>query len=158
MTISQLIKKYSKPYQSTYFLKEAEILISHVIKKSREFVIAHPEKKLSEKQIKEINKLIRRLLKSEPLAYILGYKNFYNFNFIVNKNVLIPRPETELIVDKVLALLRNKLCNKKITCIDIGTGTGCIPISVVKGLLQKPKTYNSKFVTFYATDISYNIL
>lgn len=117
---------------------EAREIFEFVLKKDWAFLLAHPEKQVPEKQVREINKLIRRRLNNEPLAYILGYKNFYGLDFIVNKDVLIPRPETEMMVEKVLILLkkelRNKLRNKIITYIDIGTGSGCIPISTLKNL------------------------
>jgi release factor glutamine methyltransferase len=165
-------------YQKILFtLKSAQIpnaenetreILCFVLKKDWAFLLSHPKKKLSKKQIKEINQLIQRRLKNEPLAYILGYKNFYGLDFIVNKNVLIPRPETELMVEKTLNLLnkelRNKLRNKIITYIDIGTGSGCIPISIIKnlnktspffkggkgGFSRKPK----QVISYFATDIS----
>lgn len=123
---------------------DVEVILAYVLKKSREFILTHPELKISSHQSSVIGKLIRRRLTGEPIAYITGHKEFYGLDFKLNKYTLIPRPETELIVDKTLALLENKLHD--IIVIDIGTGSGNIIISLTK---------NSKTDTkYYAIDIS----
>ena len=113
---------------------EAEILLSHVLKKPRECLLAHEEKKLTKTQISNIQYLISKRLEGIPIAYIVGYKYFYGLKFKVNKRVLIPRPETELMVEETLKHVTHN--TKYITIIDIGTGSGCIIISIIKQLLK----------------------
>ncbi len=135
---------------------EAEILMAKALKTSRESVLANSERQLTAGQQRQLNNLVRRRLTGEPIAYLLAEKEFYGLNFKVNKNVLVPRPETELIVDKALDLigaLAQK--GKKIIMVDIGTGSGCIIISLAKqlsGLL--PSDYFKNNLFFWATDIS----
>lgn len=122
---------------------ELELILAHVLRKPREYVLTHPEIKLSPAQVQKLNALIKRREKGEPLGFILGHKEFYGLDFYVNKNTLIPRPETELMVEKVLCLAHE---NRKSTIIDVGTGTGSIIITLAKLL----KAYN----IFCAIDIS----
>ena len=132
---------------------EAEILLSYILKKPREYLFTHPEKQLTKKQIFKVRYLISKRVKGIPVAYLIGRKQFYCLDFYVNIHVLIPRPETELIVDEVISLLRSILTNKqKITIIDIGTGSGCVIISIIKSL-QKNKCPISN-IKFIASDIS----
>ena len=126
LTISSLLKKY----QGRIDFLDLELIIAHVIKKNREFVLSHPEKSATRKQESMINEMVMKRIKHEPLAYILGEKEFYGNKFKVNKNTLIPRPETEMIVDLVLEKIKNKKNNTKI--IDVGTGSGNIIISISK--------------------------
>jgi len=123
---------------------DAEILLADVLKKPREFILAHREKQLTPRQSKRFDFLIKQRAKSQPVAYLLGYKEFYGLKFKVNKNVLIPRPESELIVDEILSKKPN--ANSKTIFIDLGTGSGCLLITLAK-LLTKAKL-------FIATDIS----
>jgi len=118
---------------------DAEILLSYVIKKNKTFLYSHPEYQLTPTQSNKFKKLIQRRQQGEPVAYLIGHKEFYGLDFTVNKQVLIPRPETELIVETILK-------NKKIkTIADIGTGSGAIAISLAK---------NNSQLKIYATDIS----
>lgn len=117
-------KKISPPYL------EAEILLSAILKKPREFLIIHPEIKLTVKQIKKFQSRLKLRLKGLPIAYLTGQKEFYGLNFQVNKNVLIPRPETELLVEESLKSTANK--RQPLSIIDIGTGSGCIAITMAK--------------------------
>lgn len=123
---------------------DQELIIAHEINKSREFVLAHPEFSLSPEEIKKIAFGIARREQHEPLAYILQEKEFFSLSFKVSPATLIPRPETELLVEKVLALPENK--NPQLL-LEIGTGSGCIVISLAK----KRKNKNWKFL---ANDIS----
>lgn len=137
ITIKEIITQYHKKIDHL----DLELLIAQEIKRSREFVISHPEYKLTKnQQLKTINFLSRRM-KGEPLAYILGYREFFGLDFKVDKNTLIPRPETELLVDEALDLLRNMLRNnlRNTAIVDVGTGSGNIIISVAKAI------ENSKF-------------
>jgi len=127
-TIKNILDKYYNKLDSL----DLDLIISRAINKPREFVLAHPEKKITKKQKTIINKLIVRRLKSEPMAYILGEKEFYGLDFKINKNALIPRPETELLIEEVLKELKNKNKKLRTTIIDIGTGSGNIIISLAK--------------------------
>ena len=106
---------------------DSEVILSDVLKKQREKIIINSDEKVSARTVKHFNKLINRRSTSEPLAYILKNKEFWSKNFFVNRNTLIPRPETELLCDIVIKLYKNK--NPHI--LDIGTGTGCILLSVL---------------------------
>jgi release factor glutamine methyltransferase len=127
--------KTTKDYRKTDSL-ENDLIVGWAIKRDRGFVLAHPEQKLSFLQRWKISRAISRLHKGCPLAYILGQKEFFGLNFFVNKNVLIPRPETELIVEEVIRVIASpegaRQANTVI--IDVGTGSGCIPIAIMKTL------------------------
>ncbi len=147
MTISDLKQKFQKQLK----LSEIDLVISCVVKKSVEYILSYPEFKLKEKQAEKIKKLIKKRIQGEPLAYISGKKEFFNIDFFVNKNVLIPRPETEMIVEETLNELEKE--NKKLTILDIGCGSGNIIISLSKNLIRK-KIQNAKNIKFLASDIS----
>lgn len=93
------------------------------------------QKELSNAEVEHFNKILNRLLTEEPIHYILGYTWFYGLKFEVNPNVLIPRPETEELVDLVMNYCRQHNITTP-TIIDLGTGSGCIPISLKKNLPQ----------------------
>ncbi|MDD5289654.1 MAG: peptide chain release factor N(5)-glutamine methyltransferase [Patescibacteria group bacterium] len=109
----------------------------------KSLLYAHPELELTKSQEKKYKKFIARRSKNEPVAYILGQKEFFGLDFWVNKNVLIPRPETEMMVEEVINQLtiNNKQSRvlgtkkQKIIIIDVGTGSGCLIISILKNLL-----------------------
>ncbi|MFH1583421.1 MAG: peptide chain release factor N(5)-glutamine methyltransferase [Candidatus Falkowbacteria bacterium] len=122
---------------------EAEILLSKILKKPREFILAHPEKQLTKLQITNYKLLIAKRTKGIPIAYLTGHKQFYGLDFLVNRNALIPRPETELMVEETLSLITRS--SQPATLIDVGTGSGCIIITLAKQL------QTSKFI---AIDIS----
>lgn len=109
---------------------EAEELLSFVIKKDRTYTIAHSDELLTIKEKKKYFKLINKRYKRIPFAYLVGYQYFYGFKFLVNKNVLVPRSETEQIVEEVIEITSNK--TDKINIIDIGVGSGCIAVSIYK--------------------------
>ena len=111
---------------------DSEIILSSILKKKREQIIINSEEKVSKKNINNFNKLIIRRSTKEPLAYILKNKEFWSKNFFVNRNTLIPRPETELLCDIVIKLFKNK--NPHI--LDIGTGTGCILLSILSEIIK----------------------
>ena len=133
MTISQLqqeiILKLDKLNLTNPHL-EADVLLSHVLKKPREWLLAHPKYKLNSLQIINYKLKISQRLKGISLAYIIGHKYFYGYKFIVNKYVLVPRPETEMFIDYVNDLITHN--SQLITFIDVGTGSGCIIITLAK--------------------------
>jgi len=111
-------------------LLDAEIILSNVLKVQREFLLLKENINISKKEIKKYNFAIERRIKKEPIAYITGKKEFWSNNFLVNKSTLIPRPETELLVNEVLNFYKHK----NINILDIGTGSGCILLSLLKEL------------------------
>ena len=111
---------------------DSEILLSKILNQTREELLINWDKKVSLKNIKQFNKLIKRRSNREPIAYILRKKEFWSKNFEVNKNTLIPRPETELMVEKIVNIFQNK----KPFILDIGTGSGCIIISILSELKE----------------------
>jgi release factor glutamine methyltransferase len=143
MTIRQLLRN------SKLSPLDAEILLSFVLKKLKEYFLAHPEKKLSQQQIRKFNSLLLRRILGEPVAYLIGQKEFFGLDFLVDKNVLIPRPETEFLVEASLQQIRNNELGI-MNVIDIGTGSGNIIISISKNV---PAAMRNK-INFYATDIS----
>ncbi|MFH1565544.1 MAG: HemK/PrmC family methyltransferase [bacterium] len=205
LTIKTILTKYPpklSKISSTPKL-DVEVLLSFAIKKPKEFLYTYPEYKLTKKQKSKFNAAIKRRLKNEPIAYIIGEKEFYGLNFTVSKITLIPRPETELIVEQAIQEIkksknqkinhsplsqrggggifsplrrslsskdcdtkasqkvgelfhppaegdRGRVSNQQITLLDIGTGSGCIPISIIKNL---PKDIRKK-IKIYAIDIS----
>ena len=129
---------------------DAELLLSLAIAKPREYLFSHPEHKLATAQIKEFNSFCGRRLKGEPISYISGKKEFFSLEFQVDKNVLIPRPETELLVESSLQALLTTNYSLPTTLIDLGTGSGNIIISLFKNL---PKKIRSR-MTFFGMDLS----
>jgi len=87
---------------STIDKLDTELIIVHILKKPREFVISHPEFKIGRLKDWKIKKLFKKRTQGIPLAYLTGHKEFIGLNFEVNKNVLIPRPDTEILVEQVL--------------------------------------------------------
>ena len=107
---------------------DSEILLSKTIKKDRSQLLLSLNKKISEKKIKIFFEYINRRKKNEPIAYITGFKEFWKNNFKVNKDVLIPRPDTETLVEQVLNEIEN---TSKKMILDVGTGSGCIILSLL---------------------------
>ena len=108
---------------------DSEILMCSVLKKSREYLILNTLDKIDDDKINIFNQLIERRKKREPIAYILKKKDFWKSTFYVDKNVLIPRPDTEILIEEILY---NYDKNEKLSVLDIGTGSGCIIISILK--------------------------
>jgi release factor glutamine methyltransferase len=109
---------------------DAEVIMSNIMNVDREFLIINNNLNISKDIIKKYNLAIKRRIKSEPVAYITGKKEFWSEDFIVNKATLVPRPETELLVYKAVRFFKGK----KISILDIGTGSGCILLSILKEL------------------------
>jgi len=130
MRVLEAIKAGSKLLRekniSTHIL-DSELLLSKSLKKTREEILINLKENLNEKVLVDFNNYLIRRSKNEPVAYLLGEKEFWSRKFFVNKDTLIPRPETELLVDKLVSLFKKK----RMTILDIGTGTGCIIISLL---------------------------
>ena len=111
---------------------DSEILLSKVLNKTRENLLINLEQKIDGKHVKKFEKLILRRSLDEPIAYILKKKEFWSKTFVISNDTLIPRPETELMVEKLVCIYKKK----KINILDIGTGSGCILISLLSELKQ----------------------
>ena len=109
---------------------DAELIISNILGIKRENLINNDKMVINNKIIDEYNSAIYRRSKREPIAYITGKKEFWSHDFIVNHSTLVPRPETEILIHKIVKIFKNK----KINIIDIGTGSGCILLSILKEL------------------------
>ena len=108
---------------------DTQILMTKVLKKDRKFIILNPTKEISNQSLKYFKNLVIKRSKGEPVAYLVKKKYFWKYEFIVSKDVLIPRPDTELIVEQVLKLTRNR---QRLSLLDIGIGSGCILLSILK--------------------------
>jgi release factor glutamine methyltransferase len=139
---------------STYYLKDhhienprlhAELLLVHSMNISREMLYIHLHDQIKEKERETLEGLIRRRISGEPLQYILGHQEFWSINLKVDSRTLIPRSETELLVEQSLLILSKTLSKKSLSVLEIGTGSGAIAISLAK---------ESKAIFILATDIS----
>ena len=145
MTLQELVFPTKLP------LLESELLAALILKKPREYILTHPQLTVTPSTIRRYHQLSKKLLAGWPFAYLSGQKEFYSLNFKVSPAVLIPRPETEMTVDKVIETLKN--LDTPCTVIDIGTGSGAIIIAAsynTKRLV--PNKYRK--TSFWATDIS----
>ncbi|MDG2227725.1 MAG: peptide chain release factor N(5)-glutamine methyltransferase [Flavobacteriales bacterium] len=146
--VNQIVAYYQEKLCSLYPSNEVknitEIMFEHFMGWDKITLRLNNKSSLSESELLLFHKALKRLLKNEPVQHITGEMEFYSLPFKVNKNVLIPRPETEELVDLVI-----KECKGYETILDIGTGSGCIPISLKKHL---------KNTLVYGVDISENAL
>ena len=120
---------------------DSEILLAKILKKNREEMLINLSQKVTPQIIKNFDKLIARRASKEPIAYILKKKEFWSKNFYVDKNTLIPRPETELMVEKIVSIFKNQ----DIQILDIGTGIGCILLSILSELKKSKGIVNLVF-------------
>ncbi len=109
---------------------DSELLLANVLGKKREQMLISMNETVSRKNIDSFNSLIKRRSRSEPIAYILNKKEFWSKSFFVDKRILIPRPETELMVEYI----SKHFTNKNLYILDIGTGSGCILLSLLSEL------------------------
>ena len=114
---------------------DSEILLSNSLKITREYILVNLKRKISKKNFNYYKKLIERRKKNEPIAYIVGYKEFWKRKFKVNNNVLVPRPDTEHLVEESLKFIPK---DRSLNILDIGTGSGCIILSILN---ERKKCY-----------------
>ncbi len=145
-TTLQRIRQRLDGFSDTPFL-DSQVLLSYILNRPRSWILAHPNFTLTPSQRKTLQKALQKLEKGVPLPYVLGYWEFYQLRFRITPDVLIPRPETELLVDLAIDWLRAHPSRR--SCADIGTGSGCIAISVAHHMS------NSQFI---ANDISMDSL
>ncbi len=111
---------------------DSELLLSKILNKKREEVLINLNQKISKRDFSKYKNYIERRSQKEPIAYILEEKEFWNKSFFVSSDTLIPRPETELLVEKLIEIFKDK----QISILDIGTGSGCILISLLGELIN----------------------
>ena len=130
----------------TKFLKEnhikfpgldSEILLANVLKKKREYIILNLDKNIKKESLKYFQEMIRQRSLGKPIAYLIGKKNFWNSEFEISEGVLIPRPDTEILIQETLRLYKHK---KYANILDIGVGSGCILLSILN---EKPGFYGT---------------
>jgi release factor glutamine methyltransferase len=134
------------PFSDTPAL-DASVLIAHIVEKPRTWVIAHPELALTDEQQYQLNDSLRRLERGEAFPYVLGCWEFFGMNFDITPDVLIPRPETELLVERAIAWLQKSPGRRNVA--DVGTGSGVIAVSIAM---------NVPDVEVLATDVSFKAL
>lgn len=147
MTLGEIFAEISAVLKSSgipTFSLDAEIIICETAGIARHKIISHPETEISANVIDSIRSMAKRRAEREPLAYITGLKEFYGLEFSVNKSVLIPRPETELLVDQAIYF-----APQKSDFLDICTGSGAVAVSV---------KYNRPDLSVFASDISADAL
>ena len=108
---------------------DSEILMSQAIRKNKKFIILNLNKQIKKRDLDYFDNLIQERAKSKPIAQIIKKKDFWKYEFIVNNNVLIPRPDTEILIEQALKLVKNK---NRLQILDIGIGSGCILMSILK--------------------------
>lgn len=129
---------------------DSAVLMAHALGVSKTWVYAHPQRKLTQDEIAAFQALVVRRMQQEPVAYLVGHKDFYGLDITVDKRVLIPRPETELLVERALAWVRVLIGEgEKPRVADVGTGSGAIAIALA---------VNAPEAVIYATDISQGAL
>ncbi len=125
--------KFLKKNKISSYNIDSELLLANIQNLSRESLLINLDQIIKKKKYYDYKKLLQRRIKKEPIAYILKKKEFWNSKFYVSKNVLIPRPETEIIVEEILNVIETK-SSKNI--LDVGTGSGCILLSIIKERLN----------------------
>ena len=116
---------------------DSETLLSESINKSKKYIILNSKESLNSEELSSFNSFIARRKKGEPIAYLINKREFWKDEFYVNKHVLIPRPDTELIIEQVLKIYSRESC---LQVLDIGTGSGCILLSILK---ERPNFYGT---------------
>ena len=140
MNIQEAIKKGQITLKSKKIKTpelDSQILMSKTFNEDIKFVILNSQDKISKKNLDFFNILINQRAKGKPIAYLLKKKEFWKHEFFVNKNVLIPRPDTEILIEQCLQITKNK---NKLNILDIGVGSGCILLSILK---EKKNFYGS---------------
>ena len=163
MTVNDLRVRHLSPSTGNHIAPEDFfVLLAHATGKSREFLLAHPEAEIGAETEARAREYFARRLAHEPVAYIVGEKEFFGLPFRVTRDTLIPRPETEQLVERAIADLRLQIADcestheKKTLVADIGTGSGAIIISVAATLkrLHTPYSILHTSIALHATDIS----
>jgi release factor glutamine methyltransferase len=142
-TVNDFVESFASQHASDLTNLDAQLLLAHVLGHPRVWLLAHKETHLTPPQLDEAEKAFARLLAGEPLPYILGHWEFFGLDFNVTKDVLIPRPETELLVEKAISRMTNRPEARSVA--DVGTGSGIIAVTLAAKLPH---------IRILATDIS----
>lgn len=128
---------------------DVEVLMQWILKKDRSYILFHRDEKLSEEQESQLKKSISLRKTGLPIAYITGHKEFYGIDFMVSPDVLIPKPDTEVLVENSIEIIRclQDKSDHTLNILDMCTGSGCVAISIIKTLkdLHSPGESNPKF-------------
>ena len=123
---------------------DAQVILAHILDKERGWLFAHYDQALTEEEAEDFAELVARRAAAEPVAYLVGHREFYGLELAVDPRVLIPRPETELMVDAVLDHIESR-ANQRVRMVDVGTGSGAVAAAVAA---------NCPSVQIYAIDLS----
>ena len=153
MTISEFRKEQTKQLiNSTTPSLDVDCLLCHVLEKNRSWVLAHQDENLDELNLKKLNSLVDQRKTGLPIAYIIEKKEFFGLEFFVNKNVLIPKLDTELLIEKAIEDISNDSLGKIKKIADVCTGSGCVFISIAK------QFENTKNIKYFSTDVCHKAL
>ncbi|MBU1291255.1 peptide chain release factor N(5)-glutamine methyltransferase [bacterium] len=147
-TVGQALKNIRKIFKNKGIInseREAEILLSYSLEMSRSEIYLNSDRVLKDIEKTQLEKKIQKRIEKIPLQYITKHQEFMGMDFLVEKGVLIPRPETEILVEEVIKKLKNYKCSNNLEVADLGTGTGIIAVSIAKFIED---------IIIYATDIS----
>ena len=147
-TVGQALKNIRKIFRDKGIMnpeREAEILLSYFLEMSRSEIYLNSDRVLKDIEKAQLEKKIQKRIEKIPLQYITKHQEFMGMDFLVEKGVLIPRPETEILVEEVIRKLKNYKCSNSLRVADLGTGSGIIAVSIAKFIED---------VIIYATDIS----
>jgi len=151
-TIGQAFKNISDIFKNGGIInsdRETEILLSYFLKMNRSSIYINSDRELKVAEKLELVDMVKKRLKRIPIQYITRHQEFMGMDFLIESGVLIPRPETEILVEEVIKRLKNYKCSNILEVADLGTGTGVIAISIANFINN---------ITVYATDISKNSL
>ena len=143
MTIKQILEKAIKLLKENNIdqpIFHAKILLSNVLQKPKEYLIIHENEAIASKLENKYEKDIIEFAKGKPMQYITNYQEFMKLNFYVDENVLIPRADTEILVEEVLKICE-KIKKEKINILDLCTGSGIIAISLAKYIPNNSSRY-----------------
>ena len=140
MNLESILKEGMNILQKNRILNpqlDSEILLSSLINRDKKYIILNSKEILSSEKLERFKSLIERRSKGEPIAYLINKKGFWKDEFYVSKDVLIPRPDTELIIEQVLKIYPKQ---SQLQVLDIGAGSGCILLSIIK---ERPNFYGT---------------
>ncbi len=130
LEVGDLLLEISQRLRTDSAGLDAQVLLAHVLNKPKSWIAAYPEARLTPSELDSVEKAVARLEGGEPLPYVIGHWEFFGFDFHLTPEVLIPRPETELLVEKAIAFLQASPTHR--TVADVGTGSGAIGISIAR--------------------------
>lgn len=153
MTIFEFRKEQTKQLSNSATpALDIDCLLCSVLKKNRSWILAHQDETLDEQSLEKLISFIQQRKTGLPIAYIIEKKEFFGLEFFVNKNVLIPKPDTELLVEKAIEAINQDSENKLLKIADVCTGSGCVFISIAK------QFENKKNIKYFSTDVCHKAL